>query len=312
MNEHQVIVNLSGNALRRALDRADEQDVSLSELFEILILDGEAADLRTAPTRQITAAPDASSAPDRPSTPSKTRGQLSFLTNRLSPVKVATGVLAALSSEGSWPALGDLQVQAADAARTLGLRLRKEDQRAGRRGAARRWTGYPVGEDADAARGRYIASFTAVAKDDALHGPLIVLGLAESTDRGRIALTEAGYELAQASSPLDEAGEHTLSEPEVEIFRRQLQAAPDEMEAIEEFLGAVRHVAGIQTELDALLATRHADWSANRASAERAAMLGRLGELGMLRVEGRGSSARIELVETRGFEKGDADEREAA
>jgi hypothetical protein len=128
-----------------------------------------------------------------------------------------------------------------------------------------------------------------VIHDGRLQGPLLVLGLAESIEGGKIALTEAGYELARAPSPVTADSEATLSDEEIETLRRRLQAAPDEAMAIAEFIGAVRHVAGTQTGLDALLGTRHPDWSANRATAQRAAMLGRLGELGMLRVEGRGS-----------------------
>jgi hypothetical protein len=312
MSEHQVIINLSADALRRALDRAEADGMSLSELVEALIRDG-ADSVRPAerghptnPGRGRLLPPPALESP------TETRGRLAFLTNRLSPVKVAASVLDNLVKDGSWPALGVFQEAAANSARTLGLRLRKEDERAGRRGADRRWTGYPAGKDADAARDRYIASFTATTREGRLHGPLVVLGLAQSGEDGTIALTEAGAELAHASSPLDEGAERTLSEAETQIFKDRLLTAPDEAAGIGEFLGAIRHVAGVQTDLDALLATRNSDWSANRASAERAAMLGRLGELGMLRVEGRGSNARIELIDTTGFERGGAGEREAA
>jgi hypothetical protein len=130
-----------------------------------------------------------------------------------------------------------------------------------------------------------------VIHDGRLQGPLLVLGLAESIEGGKIALTEAGYELARASSPVTADSEVTLSDEEIETFRRRLQVAPDQAVAIAEFIGAVRHVAGTETELDALLGTWHPDWSANRATAPRAAMPGRLGELRMLRVEGRGSKA---------------------
>ena len=312
MSEHQVIVNLSGTALRQALDRADAEGVDLSELFELLLSDGEESEHRPEPSTRAPASGATASAPDALPTPTETRGQLSFLTNRLSPIKVAVTTLSALSEEGTWPTIGEFQERAADLARTVGLRLRKEDDQAGRRGAARRWTGYPVGKDADAARGRYIASFTAVTRGDETRGPLMVLGLAEPVEGGRIALTEAGSELVYAVTPLNEGIEATLSGQEIEIFRYRLRAARDEAAAITSFLGAVRHVAGDQTDLDALLATRHAEWSANRAQAERAAMLGRLGELGMIRVTGRGSDARIELLNTNGFERGEADEREAA
>lgn len=313
--EHQVIVNLSSDAIRTALERADSEGRSLSELIEALLRSEASAHERRRPVTDYPVTFDVIS-PNMPEIldpPTETRGRLPFLTNRLSPIKTATKALAELGAEGEWPALGDFQVHAAGVARSLGLRLRSEDRRAGRRGAGRRWTGYPVGDNAEAARGRFAASFTAYHRDGALWGPLAVLGLAATTNDGRIGLTHDGYELAGALSPLIDAGDRTLSSPEIDVFTRRLHVAVDETAAIGQFLGAVRHVAGGQSDLDALLATRNPDWSANRASAERAAMLGRLGELGMLRVEGRGSQAQIELMNTMGFEQGgEADERDVA
>ncbi len=305
MSEHQIIVNLSGDALRTALDRADAAGFSLSDLFEAMLLaDGERDDRRPGVDYPVTADVLSPSMPELLSAPEGARGQLPFLTNRLSPIKVAAKALTELAGkEGGWPAIGDFQRQAGSKARSLGLRLRSEDQNAGRRGASRRWTGYPVGDDEGAARERFVASFAADSRDGRLRGPLVVLGLAALTGDGRVALTGDGFELAGALSPLTHAGERTLSADEIEIFARRLRAATDEAMAIGEFLGSVRHVAGVQTNLDALLATRHPDWSANRASAERAAMLGRLGELGVLEVEGRGSRAKIKLLDTMGFEQ---------
>ena len=240
MSEHQVIVNLSGDALRAALDRADAEGVSISELFEHL-LRGERRAVEHYP---VTADVVSAQMPEFLTTPPRAHGRLAFLTNRLSPIKVATKSLAELAGEGSWPALGDFQAHAANAARTLGLRLRKEDQGAGRRGASRRWTGYPVGDDAEAARGRYVASFTAYVRDGALQGPLVTLGLAAPVDSGRIALTHDGYELAGQLSPLIDDGERTLSADEIEVLTRRLRAATDEAAAIEEFVGMFATLLG--------------------------------------------------------------------
>ena len=45
-----------------------------------------------------------------------------------------------------------------------------------------------------------------------------------------------------------------------------------------------------------MIGLRHTEWSVNRTTAHRAAMVGRLAELGMLTVAGRGLSARLTLL----------------
>src|ERR1700724_4934271 len=112
------------------------------------------------------------------------------LTNRLAPVK--TGLRAAIllaSQSGDWPSKAEFDVVAAEAARRLGLELRADDDARGRRGPDRRWIGFPVGDDADAARARFLVSFTF--STEGIPGPFGVLRLA-SLNANRVVLTDAG------------------------------------------------------------------------------------------------------------------------
>jgi hypothetical protein len=221
---------------------------------------------------------------------------LFVLTNRLSPIKMATRVLANLAAKDDWPSVEKFRQRAARAARELGRRLRREDEEAGHGGLARRWIGYPIGHDERATLDRFIYSFTVVARDGAAGGPLAVLGLAGIVE-GRVALTGQGWRLASAPSPLvDGATGLTLSADEVAIFVERIMDTPAELEAIREFLQLVRRAAGHQGRIDELIATLHPDWSQERAIAHRAAMIGRLGDLGMVEVTGRGPQATVQLL----------------
>lgn len=236
---------------------------------------------------------------------------LPFLTNRLSPIKASVRALANLAArDGQWPRLRDFHAEAGHAARDWGLRLQAEDRAAGRRARLKRSVAWPIGANPATALERYVFAFTLAADGPIAVGPLATLGLATLID-GRAVLTSPGWELAAAISPVLDGGEGTLSTAEAEIFRHRLLEAPPERAAISEFLGAVRRAAGAQPRIDELLATWRTDWSADQAAAQRSAMIGRLEELGVLDVTGRGSKAIVSLGDVEDFEQ-DATERSAA
>jgi hypothetical protein len=224
----------------------------------------------------------------------KPRGTLLFLTNRVSPLKLATRVLAGMASAKSWPKVGEFQNRAAAAAREVGLRLRRDDELLERRGSVRRWVGFPVGEDMEGSLRRFVFSFTLDVNQNVLSGPMWLLGLANRLD-DRVALTEFGWQLAMAPSPILDGGKGTIGELEAAILRKQIAKAPDELRAALEFLELVRRSAGSQARLDGLLGARHSGWTANRTIAERGAMLGRLAELELIAVQGRGGGAHLEV-----------------
>lgn len=316
--EVRITVKVGNGALRRGLDLVERGAAeSLDALVDDLLLNGGlSADGSPQPppaahfgrpglSDSLLTRPEGPPAAALMPDPGRTQGALLFLTNRMSPLKLSARVLANLQRHGEWPELREFHLAAARAARAVGMRLRAEDKEAGRRGAGKRFVGYPVGDDQEAAFDRYTFSFTLDEVGGHAAGPLAVLGLADVVD-GRAVLTEAGWHLACAESPLLEAGEGLVARDEIDIFRKRLRAAADEHTAVQEFIVAVRRAAGSQTRVDQLLATWHSDWSSDRAAAHRAAMLGRLGELRLLRVTGRGSRAQIDLLDTDEFapEKG--------
>jgi hypothetical protein len=236
---------------------------------------------------------------------------LPFLTNRLSPLKASVRALANLAArDGEWPRLRDFQAKAGHAARERGLQLQAEDRDAGRRARLKRSVAWPIGANPAAALERFAVAFTLAADGDAPTGPLATLGLA-TLAHGRVVLTDPGWQLASAPSPVLDGGEGTLSPEETSILRERVRRSPAEHKAVAEFVQAVRRAAGAQPRIDELLGSWHSDWSADQAAAQRSAMIGRLEELRMVEVTGRGAKAVVALIDVDGFEQ-HASERSAA
>jgi hypothetical protein len=232
---------------------------------------------------------------------------LFVLTNRLFPIKVACRVAANLN-DGGPVGLRKMNLKAAEAARQLGRSLRHEDEQANRKGPERRWIGLPVSESRDPAMKRFAASFMLHADGSgAARGPMAQLGLATLADNRLDAqLTETGWQLAAAESPiLDFTAEGMLSITEREIFIEAFRRHAGEWEVLCEFAEAVVAADGDQVKVDRKLQSAHPDWSAARVTSHRAAVLGRMADLGLATVKGRGSTALITLTDdaTRRFEE---------
>jgi hypothetical protein len=222
------------------------------------------------------------------------RRALSPFTNRLFPIKLACRAAANLATTEMWPDLGEFHRQASDAARALGLEIRRADEAQRRRGSDRRWIALPVGSDPAAAARRYAAHFTIDrAADGRITGPMGDLGLGNVDDEGRVQLTELGWALGRVGTPLlGEADGQTLGAEEREILFEALQQNESELARISEFAGLLESTTE-QAQLDVTLAELHPDWSEAGVRSHRAAMLGRLGDLGIVRVEGRGPAATV-------------------
>lgn len=224
--------------------------------------------------------------------------RLFVLTNRLGPLKIGARVLANLRlMDGNWPTIEQFTIKAAQTARALGARLRAEDERKRARGPERRATGFPIGPEAEKALDRFVSSFTLVrGTSGRAVGPMAILCLADVRD-GRAILTDPGWELAAACSPLlGECDGHTLGEDEREILRNSLLSTGGETKGILQTAGAIQQTSGRQIDVDKTLGRLNPSWSPMRVVAERASMIGRLRDVGIVELNGRGEEARVILT----------------
>ncbi len=221
------------------------------------------------------------------------REPLSPFTNRLNPLVAGPRVLANLSEEAEPPLTGAFLDAALQAARALGMRLRAEDEVAGRRGRYRRWTAWPVGEDEAKSLARFRKSFLLWAESGRAVGPLVDLGLVAARE-GRVFLTDVGQELAQELTPLLDGGDgEVLGRRQREIIASRLLSLPGERREIASFLRAVDETGGMQDQVDKQVAHAHPAWSEAQAVSHRAAMIGRLRDLQVLDVTTNANSATV-------------------
>jgi hypothetical protein len=221
---------------------------------------------------------------------------ISALTNRLSPLKIALRVACNLASESEWPTIRSFHQAAAHCARLVGVRLRAEEERSGARGAERRSTAYPCGEDERKALDRFIAHFTTAKRSGSAPGPLEILGLVALAD-GRLHLSADGWALGIEASPLlGECEGSTLSDSERRVFLQRIASSPGEAHAIREVLRIIKRAAGNQQRVDELVSLAHADWTPALAISHRAAIVGRTRELGLVDLKGRGLEAKLLLT----------------
>jgi hypothetical protein len=209
---------------------------------------------------------------------------LSAFTNRLGPLIAGPRVLVNLTRETEAPPVDVFVDTTARAARALGLRLRAEDEAAGRRGRHRRWTAWPVGEDEAKTLVRFRKTFLLRKESGGAAGPLVDLGLAVVSDR-RVLPTDAGLELALETTPLLDGGDdQPLSNRQREILAERLLTLPGERREITAFLQAIDKTGGAQDEVDKELAHAHPTWTEAQVVSHRAALIGRLRDLQVIDV----------------------------
>ena len=101
-----------------------------------------------------------------------------------------------------------------------------------------------------------------------------------------------------AESPMiDGTSDGILSADETRVMREALVSSPQEWEAVEFFMRTVERASGSQKEVDRILRADNPDWSESRVQSLRSAQIGRLSDLGLLSVEGRGQGAMIHVTD---------------
>jgi hypothetical protein len=224
------------------------------------------------------------------------KNALFMLTNRMNPFPIPLRILANMTVAAGPPSLDAFAAAASEAARSVGLDLQRRDALVGPGPRGRRAVGWPVGEEAWKSRDRFTASFLLRQTQKGHVGPLLDLGLCDV--RGELVFpTERGLALAEFPNPLlgEVAGEG-LSEQQQELLRAALRHNSPEFDEICLFTEALSLARGDVTTADTVLARVHADWNAAQISAHRSAMVGRLIDVSILKIWGRGRTAKATLT----------------
>jgi len=229
---------------------------------------------------------------------------LSAFTNRLTPLLAGPRVLANLTAKNGQPSVDLYSDSTAKAARAFGLRLRSEDEAAGRRSRHRRSTAWPIGDDESKSLIRFRNCFMFSGEQKGgISGPLVDLGLVAVVD-GNVIATDVGARFASLTVPaIDEpGGVDLLIDDHRAILADALAELPGERVEIEKFLVAVNRSSGAQDAVDKQLASEHEDWSEAQVVSHRAAMVGRLRDLQVIDIDAL-PNGKARLFPARFFDK---------
>ncbi len=307
----RYIINLPEHLSRRAIAHIDDPNTpytSLDDLVSIAIRNQLSLDLDFGTSQKIDSNGEMhhnlydSRRLDNPlilrasldniklANPSTKLHPLSFLTNRLNPFSIVVRIVANLHQ----PNPKTFIKEATRVAHEVGLYLRSLDRSAGLKRDKWRSVSWPVGTDVNRTMEKFRVSYLI---DDSGNGPLFNLGLANIIDEESICLTPLGKELAQAPSPLlgEDSEGWTLSQNAKSVLQACVLQNKHECSSIRTFLKAVENHDGIQAKIDKDLGTSESNWTNAHVVSHRAAMIGRLHDIDVISVKGRGPNAVINI-----------------
>lgn len=303
----RLVAALPRKLIRAIFDHVDSPQSSYDDVSDFiraaahsqLALDGgsvqDAAD-GARPRPNDVGTPTGEAALARPSdrdleiAPAAPEQALSFLTNRLGPLTAVVRIISNLYTDSGPPTVGSVLAEVPPVVRRFALTLRDRDDRERVPYAHRRSTGWPAGDDADKSVTRFCDSYLLT---EAGHGPLVDAGLA-SVRAGRVLLTEAGLHVAHSLSPLFDDVENgwSIGPEAVDGLRAALLDNLDEVYEMSVVLAtAVRNPR--QGQVDRALTEAHPEWTETAIASGRAALLGRLRDLDVVSVTGRGPAASV-------------------
>lgn len=209
---------------------------------------------------------------------------LSSFTNRLTPLIVPVRCIALFEADNGRPPSWDQLMEAAGlVARKVGLAIRREDERQGRRGSKRRWTAWPVGAEELQSVSRFRRHFVGRTGSGQNEPPILALGLVAMTSDG-IRLTEHGYAFGRSATPMLEEAKFAslLSIEQQAILRDRLNLIPGEARRIAVVREALRSGPVAAVDIDVALARHEPNWSESQVVSQRAALLGRMTDAGFI------------------------------
>jgi predicted transcriptional regulator len=217
------------------------------------------------------------------------------LYNRIFPTKIGLRVIAKLTEEANdaFVELHKVQEEAGKQARFIGKELADYDETSGRPLGEKFSTGLPIGKQ-DKALSRYGAMFVGLLRSDGrAEGLPVDLGfvIVKRAERAKelVALTESGAEFVKLTNPiLDRQGnvmpDYTLSEDEADFYLSHIRHwLPPEWERTQLTLTAISEGHNEPDKLDKVLRHDEKKQKSDSLSTERAGIISRLTELGLVR-----------------------------
>jgi hypothetical protein len=225
--------------------------------------------------------------------------------NRIFPIKITLRVLTNILKNNETVELSLLQTQAVEAARAVGLLLKKEDKKARRKYGDMLSSALPTGRNIEKTEKRFINHFvgyyTRAGRIEGAPGALKFLNIIEDEEKEQIVgITEIGLRFAALPNPvLDEENfGKTLNRDESLFYIKNVfQNLPREKELNISILKAVNEGKSSPSKLNEEIAPLSRGWSQAMVSTIRAGAISRLNELGLLSRSRRGVEVNYSLTQ---------------
>jgi predicted transcriptional regulator len=210
--------------------------------------------------------------------------------NRIFPMKITLRVLANLLKGDETIELSALQSCAVQVAREIGLVLRKEDKKRGRKYGDMLSSALPIGRNMVKTEKRFfnhfVGYYTRAGRIEGAPGALKFLNIVEDLNGNhRVGITESGLGFASIRNPVldDKEYERTLSRAESSFYIENVfQNSKREAEIMLATLEAIGNGMSSPSELNSKIASFSRGWSPAMINTIRAGVVSRLHELGLI------------------------------
>ena len=225
--------------------------------------------------------------------------------NRIFPVKIALRILANMLKDDETVELDLLHAQAVQAAREVGLLLKKEDKKSKRKYGDLLSTALPIGRDLAKTEKRFMNHFvgyyTRAGRIEGAPGALKFLSISEDEENvQRVGITESGLHFAAfANSVLDEGNFKTTLNKEESLFyiKNVFENLPREKELNVLILRAIEKEKASPEDLNKAILPLSRGWSDAMVNTMKAGAISRLNELGLISRSRRGFVVNYSLTD---------------
>lgn len=211
--------------------------------------------------------------------------------NKIFPLKVALRVLGNMIKQSKKPTVdvNTFREKAAEIAREVGLKLSAIERKEGRRRGEKVSTGLPIGEPEFKSKSRYKNHFlVSVRKDGILDGALArfkFINIEKEEKKENIGITEGGLKFASLENPIIDKEEYniSLSDEEKEFYLKyDATEIPGEYRAIGWMLSTIKKGVNRREYINDALSKRYQEWTDAIVNTQRAGLMARMFELGLL------------------------------
>ena len=211
--------------------------------------------------------------------------------NKIFPLKVALRVLGNMIKQSKKPTVdvNTFREKAAEVARGIGLKLLAIERKEGRKRGEKVSSGLPIGEPEFKSKSRYKNHFlVSVRKDGMLDGALArfkFINIEKEAKKENIGITKGGLKFASLENPIIDKEEYnvSLSDEEKEFYLKYVATeVRGEYKAMRWVLSTIKKGIDKREDINDVLTKRYQEWTEAIVNTQRAGLMARMFELGLL------------------------------